>query len=154
MRSINHVTLLGNLGKDPEIKITRNDVSVMILALATNHPRKVGDEWEERTEWHRIVVWGKDAERLDGVALKGSRMWVEGEIRTNKWTDKEGQTRYTTEITARRSDVLEKREATSGGADPSPEYRRWKGEGGRGRENARDHRRSGSPEPDYDDVPF
>ena len=140
MRSINYVMLLGNLGKDPEIRYTSSDTAICTLALATNHPRKVDGEWEERTEWHRVVVWGKDAERLNELAHKGSRFWVEGEIKTRRWEDNSGTTRYSTEVHARRCDVVEPRERQEGGAEKrdrrdeevttgrgqeSPEYKQW-----------------------------
>jgi single-strand DNA-binding protein len=92
---LNRVYLLGNLGQNPELRATQSGQSVLSIRLATNERFKNSEgEWVDRAEWHSIVVWGKRAEAL-------SKILVEGRIQTRKWEDKEGNTRYTTEIIAR-----------------------------------------------------
>ncbi len=98
---LNRVMLLGNLGQDPELKVTSGGQSVLKLRLAT--PERYLDRnksWQERTEWHSVVVWGKRAEALSKFLSKGSRVFVEGGIRSSSYEDKDGQKRYRTEIVA------------------------------------------------------
>ncbi|MDX2051094.1 MAG: single-stranded DNA-binding protein [Polyangiaceae bacterium] len=98
---LNRVMLLGNLGQDPELKVTGGGQSVLKLRLAT--PERYLDKnksWQERTEWHSVVVWGKRAEALSKFLTKGSRIFVEGGIRSSSYDDKDGQKRYRTEIVA------------------------------------------------------
>ena len=100
-RSLNKVMLIGNLGADPEIKYTPNGTAVANLRIATSDNRKNKDgEWEERTEWHRVVVWGKLAELCEKYLSKGRQCFVEGRLQTRSWDDKDGNKRYTTEIVA------------------------------------------------------
>ena len=98
---LNRVMLLGNLGQDPELKMTSGGQAVLKLRLATSETyldrNKVR---QERTEWHSVVVWGKRAEALSKFLTKGSRIFVEGGIRTSSYEDKEGQKRYRTEVVA------------------------------------------------------
>lgn len=96
---MNHVTLFGRLGAKPELKYTQNGTAVANLSLATSKRwyDKDGVK-QERTEWHRLVAFGKQAETLDKYLDKGNPLLVTGELQTRKWEDKEGQTRYTTEI--------------------------------------------------------
>jgi len=98
--SVNKVILLGNLGADPELRHTPSGQSVANFNLATNERVQRDGNWEDRTEWHRIVVWGKLAERCDQYLNKGSSVFLEGRIQTRKWQDREGGNRYTTEIVA------------------------------------------------------
>jgi single-strand DNA-binding protein len=99
---LNRVYLLGNLGQNPELRATQSGQSVLSMRLATNERFKNSEgEWVDRAEWHSIVVWGKRAEALSKILAKGSPILVEGRIQTRKWEDKEGNTRYTTEIIAR-----------------------------------------------------
>jgi single-strand DNA-binding protein len=102
-RSINKVILVGNLGSDPEVRSTSNGSRVATLSLATSRRWKNKDgEQQEKTEWHRLVVWnrGKNglADVVERYAKKGDKIYVEGSIEYRSWEDKEGQTRYTTEI--------------------------------------------------------
>jgi single-strand DNA-binding protein len=96
---LNSVHLLGNIGKDPEFRTTEKS-SVLGFSLACNERFKSGDEWKERVEWVKVVVWGKRAEALNKLLGKGSRVFLSGRLQTRKWNDKEGNTRYTTEVVA------------------------------------------------------
>lgn len=98
---LNKVMLIGRLGADPELTYTPGGVPICRLRLATDESYTDRDgQRQERTEWHRVVVFGKTAERCATYLHKGSLAYVEGSLTTNKWTDQEGQTRYTTEIKA------------------------------------------------------
>lgn len=98
---VNKVILIGNLGKDPELRHTPNGTAVADVSLATNESwiDKEGKK-QEKTEWHRIVVWGARAEALAKYKKKGEQLYVEGKLQTKSWDDKEGNKRYTTEIVA------------------------------------------------------
>jgi single-strand DNA-binding protein len=100
MKSVNKVILIGNLGKDPEVKSTNSGKSVANFSLATNERFKGSDgEYQERTEWHNIVLWEKLAEISSQYLKKGSKIYLEGRIQTRSWEDKEsGQKRYMTEV--------------------------------------------------------
>lgn len=103
--SVNKVILVGNLGRDPEVRQTQDGSPVVNLSLATSETwrDKASGERRERTEWHRIVIFN---ERLADVAQrflkKGSKIYIEGQLQTRKWTDKDGQDRYTTEVVLQR----------------------------------------------------
>ena len=98
---VNKVILVGNLGKDPEVRYTANQTAVANMSLATTERRKdQTGNWVNQTEWHRIVSFGKLAEFCTNYLKKGRQVYVEGKIRTSKWQDKEGKDRYTTEIVA------------------------------------------------------
>jgi single-strand DNA-binding protein len=98
---INKVILLGNLGKDPEVRVTPGGMTIARFPLATGERKKdQSGQWVDHTEWHNIVVFGKTAENCQRFLKKGRQAFVEGKIRTNKWQDKEGKDRYTTEILA------------------------------------------------------
>jgi single-strand DNA-binding protein len=99
--SVNKVILVGNLGKDPEIKMTQEGTKIVNFSLATSEQWKDRNtqERKERTEWHRVVVFNeKLAEIAEKYLRKGSKIYVEGQLQTRKWTDQTGQERYTTEI--------------------------------------------------------
>ena len=105
-RSLNKVTLIGNLGADPEVRSTANGSRVATLSLATSRRWKNQQgEQQEKTEWHRVVFWNNKGSNLADIAerycKKGDKLYVEGSIEYRSWQDREGQTRYTTEITAR-----------------------------------------------------
>jgi single-strand DNA-binding protein len=105
-RSLNKVTLIGNLGADPEVRSTSNGSRVATLSLATSRQWKnQAGEKQEKTEWHRVVLWNNKGYNLADIAerycKKGDKVYVEGSIEYRSWQDREGQTRYTTEITAR-----------------------------------------------------
>ena len=98
---INKVILLGNLGKDPEVRSTSGGMAIARFPLATGERRKdQSGQWVDHTEWHNVVTFGKTAENCQKFLKKGRQIFVEGRIRTNKWQDKEGKDRYTTEILA------------------------------------------------------
>ncbi len=105
-RSLNKVILIGNLGADPEVRSTANGSRVATLSLATSRRWKnQSGEQQEKTEWHRVILWNNKGSSLADVAerycKKGDKIYVEGSIEYRSWQDREGQTRYTTEITAR-----------------------------------------------------
>lgn len=107
MASVNKVILVGNLGKDPEVRYMPGGDAVANITLATT------DSWkdksgvkQEKTEWHRVSFFGRQAEVVGEYLRKGSQIYVEGRIQTRKWQDKEGQDRYTTEIVADRMQML------------------------------------------------
>lgn len=102
--SVNKVFLLGNLGADPELRYTPTQLPVCTMRIATSDSRKNQEgERVETTEWHRVVVWGKQAETCKQYLSKGRQVFIEGRIQTKKWQDQQGIDRYTTEIVA--SDV-------------------------------------------------
>ena len=101
MASFNRVVVMGNLGQDPELRYTQNQNAVCTLSVATTDYRTGQDgQRQEFTEWHRIVVWGRQAENASKYLSKGRAVLVEGRLQTRSWEDKQGQKRYTTEIIA------------------------------------------------------
>lgn len=99
-RGVNKVILIGNLGRDPELRYTQGGTAVANFSLATTERVKKEGEWTDHTEWHNIVVFGKIAESCSSYLTKGSSAYVEGRIQTRKWQDRDGNDRYTTEILA------------------------------------------------------
>ena len=99
MGSVNKVILVGNLGRDAELRYTPGGAPVATLNLATTEMwnDKAGQR-QEKTEWHRVVLWGKTAENLNEYLVKGKQIYVEGRLQTRQWDDKDGNKRYTTEI--------------------------------------------------------
>ncbi|MDX1686272.1 MAG: single-stranded DNA-binding protein [Saprospiraceae bacterium] len=105
----NKVIFIGNLGKDPEIRKLEGGVSVGKFPIATNENfRDSSGEWQQRTEWHDIVVWRHLAERAERDLKKGSLVFVEGKLTHRKWQDKEGNNRYSTEVVANTLRTLDK----------------------------------------------
>jgi single-strand DNA-binding protein len=112
MASVNKVILIGNLGRDPEVRYTQNGTAVANFTLATNEVwNDKSGERQERTEWHRIVVWGKQAEIAREHLSKGKQVYIEGSIQTRQWDDREGNKRTTTEIKAQRLMMMGRAEA-------------------------------------------
>ena len=107
-RGVNKVILIGNLGNDPEVRYTPNGSAVANITLATSSSwrDKQTGELQERTEWHRIAFFNRLAEIVGEYLHKGSKIYVEGSLRTRKWQDKSGQDRYTTEIVANEMQML------------------------------------------------
>lgn len=106
-RGVNKVILLGNLGNDPETQYLQSGTAVTKLSIATSESWKDKDgNKQERTEWHRVCAFGKLAEIMGEYLKKGSKVYIEGSLRTNKW-EKEGQTHYTTEIIASELQMLD-----------------------------------------------
>lgn len=98
---VNKVILVGNLGKDPELRYTQSQTPVCTYSLATGERRKdASGNWVDHTEWHNVVCFGKTAEHCSNYLKKGRQVYIEGKIQTRKWQDKEGKDRYTTEILA------------------------------------------------------
>jgi len=116
---LNKVMLIGNLGQNPELRYTQSNQAVLTLRMATNERFKNRDgEWQDRTEWHSVVVWGKRAEGLSKVVSKGTHLYVEGRLQTRSWEDKQGQKRYTTEVVARDILLLGRRGGDEGPPPP------------------------------------
>lgn len=162
-RGINKAILLGHLGADPEIRYSANGLAIAQLRIATTERVQAGEgNWEDRTEWHRVVVFGKRAESCGNYLNKGSQVYIEGRIQTRQWEDQQGNKRYSTEIVA--FDVLFL--GKSGGGDPggerggSPEGRGGAQGGSYGRGGSQGQPRGGVedlPPPSYkdeDDIPF
>ena len=99
MGSVNKVILVGNLGRDAELRYTPGGAPVATLNLATTEVwNDKGGQKQEKTEWHRVVLWGKSAESLNEYLVKGKQIYVEGRLQTRQWDDKDGNKRYTTDI--------------------------------------------------------
>ncbi|HVP89293.1 MAG TPA: single-stranded DNA-binding protein [Casimicrobiaceae bacterium] len=119
MASVNKVILVGNLGRDPETRYTTGGDAVTNIRVATTDTWKdKNGEKQEKTEWHTVVFFGRQAEIAGEYLKKGRQVYIEGRLQTRKWQDKEGQDRYTTEIVADRMQMLGSRE--SGGASSAP----------------------------------
>jgi len=155
MGSVNKVILVGNLGADPELKYTPSNRPVCNLSVATNEvwKDKAGQK-QERVEWHRVNVWGDQAEHCSKYLTKGRMVYVEGRIQTRSWDDKEGKKRYSTEVVADRVVFL-------GGQGPGGAEGAGGGGGGAkkrgwGEESQTPAAADGpsGPPPSDDDIPF
>lgn len=125
MASLNRVTLIGRVGADPELRYTQSGQATCSLRVATDESYTDKDgKRVERTEWHRIVVFGKAAEHCNQYLRKGSLVYVEGKLTTRKWQDQNGQDRYSTEIRADRVQFLDRKE--NGGQNPAQRQERGK----------------------------
>jgi single-strand DNA-binding protein len=111
-KSVNKVILVGNVGQDPEVKYTPSGVPVARVSLATNERFKDGnDQWQDRTEWHSIVAWQRLAEIVGEYVRKGTKLYLEGNLHTTSWQDRQsGEKKYRTEIVARDLVLLGSRE--------------------------------------------
>ncbi len=150
---INKVILIGNLGKDPEVRFTPGGQAVANFNIATSESwnDKTSGQKVEKTEWHRIVVWGKLAELCGEYLKKGRQCYVEGRLQTREWTDKEGQKKYTTEVVANTVQFLgggPGRAEGAGGYQPKTETAPA---GGNSNDSGPDD--MGGPPP-ADDIPF
>jgi len=148
MGSVNKVILVGNLGRDAELRYTPGGAAVATLNMATTEVwNDKSGQRQEKTEWHRVVLWGKTAESLSEYLTKGKQIYVEGRLQTRQWDDKDGNKRYTTEIRSDRVVLL----GGGGGRGPSP------GPSDRGE---RSEYGGGAPSPEGsapltdDDIPF
>lgn len=141
--SINKVILIGRLGKDPEMRFTPNGKAVTNFTMATSEIwNDQNGEKQERTEWHRVVTWGKLAENCAKLLSKGKQVYVEGRLQTRSWDDKDGNKKYTTEIIANNMQILSPMDS----------------------QGSRSHDASGDPgfnpdesmpsSPEFDDIPF
>ena len=144
-RSVNKVILVGNVGKDPEVRYPQSGTPVANFSLATNERFKDRhDEWQERTEWHSIVAWQRLAEIVGEYVAKGSKVYVEGKLQTTSWEDRQsGERKYRTEIVVRDLLLLCSRE-NSGGDHQGPTQN--------ANENQAPH--AGSGESGVEDIPF
>lgn len=150
MASLNKVILIGNLGADPELKHVNGDRAVCSLSLATNEKFKGRDgEMNEKTEWHRVTVWGDTAENVAKYLAKGRSVYIEGRLQTRSW-EKDGQRHFSTEIVADRVLFLGGgggEGQRSGAEAPNPGRRERGGWGGGGNSG-------GAPSDGGDDIPF
>ncbi|MBI4005598.1 MAG: single-stranded DNA-binding protein [Gammaproteobacteria bacterium] len=121
-RGVNKVILIGNLGNDPDIRYTADGKAVANISIATSDQWKDKNtgEQQEKTEWHRVVFFGRLAEIVGEYLKKGSQVYVEGRLQTRKWQDKEGKDRYTTEVVANEMQMLGARGGGSAGFEQSP----------------------------------
>ena len=150
MASVNKVILIGNLGRDPELRYTASGQGVANFTLATNERWRDKDgNNQERTEWHRIVVWGKTAENCAQYLQKGRSAYVEGRLQTREWEDRDGNKRRTTEVTAQQLLMLGRRgDAPSGGGPETDDAPSGDGPETEGPPE------SGPKEGGPDDIPF
>lgn len=117
--SLNKCMIIGNLGKDPEMRYTSAGNAVTQMSVATNRNyRNQAGEWESETEWFRVVVWGEQGERAAEYMKKGHKVYVEGRMQTRSWEGQDGQKRYATELIANKVTSLERRDKDSGGYTP------------------------------------
>jgi single-strand DNA-binding protein len=150
MASVNKVIIVGNLGADPEMKYTQNNTPVTTFRVATTDRwrDKGSGEMQERTEWHRVVAWGRLGEICGQYLRKGKQVYIEGRLQTRSWDDAEGQKRYMTEVVAQTMQMLGRA-----------------GEDGAGEQPRRQAQAGGGPDADYpqpppqganedDDLPF
>ena len=118
--SLNKAMIIGNLGRGPELRYTQSGSAVCNLNIATSEKFKdKSGEWQERTEWHRVTVWGRQAENCEKYLAKGSQVYVEGRIQTREWQDKDGVTKCTTEIIAQTVQFLKGGSGGGGSASHS-----------------------------------
>jgi single-strand DNA-binding protein len=146
MGSVNKVILVGNLGRDAELRYTPGGAAVATLNMATTEVwNDKSGQRQEKTEWHRVVLWGKSAESLTEYLTKGKQIYVEGRLQTRQWDDKDGNKRYTTEIRGDRIVLLGGGGRGAGASVP------------RGDESVGSHAPSPAPESEPltdDDIPF
>ena len=159
MGSVNKVILVGNLGRDAELRYTPGGAPVATLNLATTEVwnDKTSGQKQEKTEWHRIVLWGKSAESLSEYLTKGKQIYVEGRLQTRKWQDKDGHDKYTTEIRGDRIVLLGGGGGGGGGmAGGGRPQQRGAGAGASSGGGGADHEPMGEPISDLtdDDIPF
>jgi single-strand DNA-binding protein len=152
MGSVNKVILVGNLGRDAEMRYTPGGAAVATLNLATTEVwNDKGGQKQEKTEWHRIVLWGKTAESLNEYLTKGKQIYVEGRLQTRQWDDKEGVKRYTTEI---RGDRIVLLGGGGGGGGGARQQNRSTGAGAGAPAGAEDPMGEPVSELTDDDIPF
>lgn len=150
-RGVNKVILIGNLGQDPELRYTGSGTAVCNMRIATNESFKdASGEWVEKTEWHSVVAWSRLAEICGEYLTKGSQVYIEGSLQTRSWDDRDGNTRYTTEIKAREMQILSGR----GGGDDSGQR-----SSGAGRPQSQSQQQPQTQAADFsfdgdDDLPF
>lgn len=141
-RGVNRVAILGNLGNDPEVKYTASGSAIANLTVATSESwnDKATGEKKENTEWHRVVLFGKLAEVAGEYLRKGSQVYIEGQLRTRKWTDNAGVEKYTTEIVVGMNGVMQ---MLGGKQECKPQQ-----------QQSRPQQQQNNPPPITDDCPF
>lgn len=150
MASLNKVMLIGNAGKDAELRYLASGTPQCQFSLAVNNRRKnqqTGD-WEDQTEWFNIVIWGDTAERVSQYITKGKQVFIEGRLQTRSWDDDQGQKHYRTEVIAHTVQLLGSREGGSGGGGDE-----WGGSS-RPRGGGAGAGRASAGAIDIDDLPF
>ncbi len=120
-RDLNKVMLIGRLGKAPEVNYTQNGTAVATLSVATTNSVKRGDKWEDETEWHCVVAWGRLAEVASEYMNKGTLVFIEGRLKTRSWEDREGNKRHVTEIVAATLNMLRGGGQGQGARQPGPQ---------------------------------
>jgi single-strand DNA-binding protein len=160
-RGINKVILIGNLGADPETRSMPSGMTVANLRIATSEQwkDKQSGESKERTEWHTVAMFGRLGEIAGEYLKKGSKVYIEGSLRTRKWADKQGNDRYSTEIIASEMQMLDGKPANGGGRNPADDHRKPRNGGGNrgGRPDDFDHGPPGGSKGGGefdDDIPF
>ena len=164
-KSVNKVTLLGNLGKDPEVKFLPSGQAVANFSLATTDrvKDKASDQWQDRTEWHNITAYGRTAEIVRDYVKKGNKLYIEGRLTTRSWDDKETNKKvYRTEIVINDMVLLSGKGETAGDGDSYSGGGNYRRETNGSRANtASFDQRSQAPQDDYahaeitdDDIPF
>jgi len=143
----NKAIILGRLGKDPVVRYMPDGTATASFSVATSERFKdKNDEWQERAEWHNVVFYGRSAEVAGEYLRKGRQVYIEGKLRTRKWTDKDGQERYTTEIVGDRLELVGSKQADAESEHPAPVQDQPQGGGGGG---------DTVPTEDFDDeIPF
>jgi single-strand DNA-binding protein len=146
--SLNKCMIIGNLGRDPEMRYTPSGQAVTQFTVAVNRNYKDQQgERQEETEWFRVVAWGQQAEFAAEYLRKGGKVYVEGRLQTRQWEGQDGQKRYTTELVANTIQNLERRPRDESTEPPAPPE-------GSTRPARPAARAAEQPEPDYDDLPF
>lgn len=155
MASVNKVILIGNLGRDPEVRYMPSGDAVATLNLATTEKWKdKSGEAQEQTEWHRVSFFGRQAEICGEYLRKGSSIYVEGRLQTRKWTDKDGNERYTTEIRGDRMQMLGGRSGSAGFDNSTREPEPAAAPSGGGATGKPAGKKSGGFDDLDDDIPF
>jgi single-strand DNA-binding protein len=154
-RGVNKVILVGNLGRDPEIKYTASGAAIANITIATSESwnDKQSGEKVEKTEWHRVVAFQRLAEIMGEYLKKGSQVYIEGKLQTRKWQDQNGQDRYSTEVVASDMQMLGSRGGEGGGSQPNT------GGGFRSKPQPQQQQQQAAPASsgggfDDDDIPF
>lgn len=151
-RGVNKVILVGNLGADPETRYTPNNTAVTKLSLATSDSwrDRTSGEQQDRTEWHKVVMFGRQAEVAAEYLRKGAKVYIEGRLQTSKWQDNNGNDRYTTEVVAHEMQMLDGR--ASGGQGGGDD---WGGSGSRGSQSGGPGgQQQATGDFDESDIPF
>ncbi len=153
MSNLNRVMIIGNTGRDAELRYTANGTAVSDFSMAVNSRRRSqSGDWEDETEWFQVVLFGHRAERISQYITKGKQLYVEGRLRTRNWDDDQGVRHYRTEVIANNVEFLDRRgESGGGGGDWSGGGGNFGGGGGGGAGGAGSR---GSAPSDLDDLPF